>query len=126
MSRRELEKVFFVPGIYTPELYPSHKHAVPLGQVDRVALSEVLADLGTLLSKARRHGQEDTLPPPALKTFNDLAAMHVLHDLPDLTDLPAPPETTAVTRATCSARRPSCSTPRTSSAASWRWRPTAV
>lgn len=50
---QEVEKVFFVPGIYTPQVYPQHEKAVALGKVDPVAVSEVLSDMSTLLSKAR-------------------------------------------------------------------------
>ena len=48
---QSIERCFFVPGIYTPEMYPDHKRSVRLDQVDPVALSEVLADLNVLASK---------------------------------------------------------------------------
>jgi hypothetical protein len=45
---QELEKCFFVPGLYTPRWDPEHKDVLPLGAVDPVVLSEVLATLGVL------------------------------------------------------------------------------
>jgi hypothetical protein len=49
---QEIEKCFFVPGIYTAQIYPEHKNAMPLGKVDPVVISEVLGTLGALASKA--------------------------------------------------------------------------
>jgi predicted DNA-binding WGR domain protein len=46
-----LEKCFFVPGIYTPKVYPEHRKAMTLGDVDPVAISELLGTLGVLESK---------------------------------------------------------------------------
>lgn len=48
-----IQRVFFVPGLYTPAMYPDHKNALPLSQVDAIALSEVLSDCELLLSKAK-------------------------------------------------------------------------
>jgi predicted DNA-binding WGR domain protein len=50
---QELEKCFFVAGLYTPRMYPEHKNALPLGAVDPVVLSEVLGTLGVLESKGK-------------------------------------------------------------------------
>lgn len=50
---QSVERCFFVPGLYTPESYPSHGAAMPLGEVNPIAVSEVLADLETLAEKAR-------------------------------------------------------------------------
>ena len=47
-----IDACFFVPGICTPEMYPDHKKAIPLGRVDPVVLSEVLGTLGAIASKA--------------------------------------------------------------------------
>src|SRR5206468_5963418 len=38
---QEVERCFFVPGLYTPEMYPEHKNAIPLGEVDPAVISEV-------------------------------------------------------------------------------------
>jgi hypothetical protein len=48
-----VEKCFFVPGIYTPTMYPKHRKAMPLGDVDPVAMSEVLGTLGVLESRGK-------------------------------------------------------------------------
>jgi hypothetical protein len=48
-----VERCFFVPGLYTPRMYPEHKHAMPLGRVDPVVVSEVLGTLGVLASKGK-------------------------------------------------------------------------
>ena len=50
---QEVERCFFVPGRYTPEMYPQHKDAIPLGEVDAVVISEVLGTLGALASKGK-------------------------------------------------------------------------
>jgi predicted DNA-binding WGR domain protein len=50
---QKLESCFFVPGTYTPEMYPDHKKALPLGAVDPVVISEVLGTLGVLTSKGK-------------------------------------------------------------------------
>jgi predicted DNA-binding WGR domain protein len=50
---QELERCFFLPGLYTPRMYPEHKNALPLGAVDPVVLSEVLGTLGVLESKGK-------------------------------------------------------------------------
>jgi hypothetical protein len=50
---QKIEHCFFVPGIYTPIAYHDHKERVPLGQIEPIAISEVLADLTTLASKGR-------------------------------------------------------------------------
>jgi hypothetical protein len=48
-----VERCFFVPGLDTPRMYPKHKHAMPLGRVDPVVVSEVLGTLGVLASKGK-------------------------------------------------------------------------
>lgn len=48
---QRIEHCFFVPGIYTPIAYHEHKERVPLGQIDPVAISEVLNDLTTVAAK---------------------------------------------------------------------------
>jgi predicted DNA-binding WGR domain protein len=50
---QEVESCFFVPGIYTPKMYPDHNKALPLGSVDTVVISEVLGTLGALAAKAK-------------------------------------------------------------------------
>ena len=50
---QKLSGCFFVPGIYTADIYPDHKKRMTLADVDEVVLSEVLADLTTLVSKAK-------------------------------------------------------------------------
>jgi hypothetical protein len=50
---QRIEHCFFVPGIYTPIGYHDHKERVPLGQIDPVAISEVLNDLTAVAAKAR-------------------------------------------------------------------------
>ena len=50
---QEVERCFFVPGLYSPQVYPEHKHAMPLGEVDPVVVSEVLGTLGVLSSKGK-------------------------------------------------------------------------
>ena len=50
---QEVQKCFFVPGLYTPEMYPDHKNAIPLGQVDPVVISEVLGTLAAIASKGK-------------------------------------------------------------------------
>jgi hypothetical protein len=48
-----LKRVFFIPGLYTPQMYPDHKSALRLADVDAIALSEVLNDCELLLTKAK-------------------------------------------------------------------------
>jgi hypothetical protein len=48
---QSVERCFFVPGIYTPRMYPDHQNAVLLGEVDPVAISEVLRDLHVITAK---------------------------------------------------------------------------
>ncbi|HWA25368.1 MAG TPA: DUF4132 domain-containing protein [Lacunisphaera sp.] len=48
-----IEHVFFVPGLYTPRMYPDHKNALPLEEVDPIALSEAINDCELLLAKAK-------------------------------------------------------------------------
>ena len=48
-----VERVFFVPGLYSPQMYPDHKDAMRLADVDPIALSEVIGDCELLLSKAK-------------------------------------------------------------------------
>ena len=51
---QRMERCFFVPGVYTPVVYnPPHKNRLPLGEVDPVAISEVLRDLGAVAATAR-------------------------------------------------------------------------
>jgi predicted DNA-binding WGR domain protein len=52
---QSVKRVFFLPGTYRPLDYPYHKEEgmVPLGQVEAVALSEVLGDLTELASKGK-------------------------------------------------------------------------
>jgi hypothetical protein len=49
-----VERCFFVPDIYVPQMYPKHETALPLGRVDPVAVSEVLRDLTSVVQKANR------------------------------------------------------------------------
>jgi hypothetical protein len=48
-----ITECFFVAGIYKPHMYPDHKKALKLGDVDRVAVSEVLKDLTLIASKGK-------------------------------------------------------------------------
>jgi len=48
-----VERLFFVPGLYAPTDYPDHKERKKLGDVDPVAVSEVLRMLEILKEKAR-------------------------------------------------------------------------
>ena len=50
---QHVERCFFLSGIYTPEMYPEHKNAMPLGQVDSIVISEVLADLTSIAAKGK-------------------------------------------------------------------------
>jgi hypothetical protein len=50
---QELEKCFFLHGLYTAKMYPDDKAALPMGAVDPVVLSEVLGTLGVLESKGK-------------------------------------------------------------------------
>jgi predicted DNA-binding WGR domain protein len=52
---QNVERVFFLRGLYNPVAYPYHKEKdfLPLDQADPVAVSEVLADLAALGSKAK-------------------------------------------------------------------------
>ena len=50
---QRLTNCFFVPGIYTPKMYPEHKNAMKLGDVDPVAVSEVIKDLTLIASKGK-------------------------------------------------------------------------
>ena len=50
---QRISRCFFVPGMYTPKMYPEHANAVALGKVDPVAISEVLADLTMIASKGK-------------------------------------------------------------------------
>ncbi|MDF9831870.1 putative DNA-binding WGR domain protein [Ereboglobus sp. PH5-5] len=52
-GEQTIERVFFVPGLYTPRMYPDHKNAIPLAQVDALVLSEALNDCELLLMKAK-------------------------------------------------------------------------
>jgi hypothetical protein len=48
-----IQRIFFVPGIYTPRMYPEHKNALRLADVDPIARSEVLGDCELLVTKAK-------------------------------------------------------------------------
>jgi predicted DNA-binding WGR domain protein len=48
-----LARCFFVPGMYTPTIYPKHPQALLLKYVDYVVMSEVLKDLTAIASKAK-------------------------------------------------------------------------
>ncbi len=50
---QSLERCFFVPGIYTPKMYPQHKNKIPLGEIEPVVISEVLRELTQIAGKAR-------------------------------------------------------------------------
>jgi hypothetical protein len=49
---QSIERCFFLKGIYTPTMYPNHANAIALGDVDAVAISEVLKDLTAIAAKA--------------------------------------------------------------------------
>ena len=48
-----LRECQFHTGIYTPHKFPTHGRALQLGKVDEIVLSEVIADLHLLASKAK-------------------------------------------------------------------------
>jgi predicted DNA-binding WGR domain protein len=48
-----IKRVLFLSGLYTPQMYPEHKDALRLTDVDPIALSEVLGDCELLLAKAK-------------------------------------------------------------------------
>ena len=48
-----MNRCYFLPEIWNPKIYPEHKVRVPLGEVDPVVISEVLADLTLIASKAK-------------------------------------------------------------------------
>jgi Domain of unknown function (DUF4132) len=50
---QKVRRCFFLKGTYAPVAYPRHTKLVPLKQVDRLAVSEVLADLIALASKGK-------------------------------------------------------------------------
>jgi len=52
-GEQTIDRVFFVPGLYTPRMYPEHRDALALASVDAIALSEVIGDLEALLAKAK-------------------------------------------------------------------------
>ncbi|HMN46914.1 MAG TPA: DUF4132 domain-containing protein [Povalibacter sp.] len=52
-GEQTIKRVFFVPGLYTPQMYPEHKNAVRLADVNPIALSEALGDCELLLAKAK-------------------------------------------------------------------------
>jgi hypothetical protein len=52
-GEQTIKRLFFVPGLYTPQMYPEHKNALKLADVDPIALSEVLGDCELLLTKAK-------------------------------------------------------------------------
>jgi predicted DNA-binding WGR domain protein len=52
-GEQTIKRLFFVPGLYTPQMYPEHKNALKLSEVDPIALSEVLGDCELLLTKAK-------------------------------------------------------------------------
>jgi hypothetical protein len=46
-------RCFFISGIYRPVIYPKHPDPLPLGQIDPVVISEVLADLTAVTAKGK-------------------------------------------------------------------------
>ncbi len=52
-DEQNIEKCFFIKGIYTPEMYPDHKNALPLSKVEKIVISEVLNDLSMVASKGK-------------------------------------------------------------------------
>ena len=52
---QKVQRVFFLAGLYNSVDYPYHKEKdfLPLNKIDAVAVSEVLADLAALASKAK-------------------------------------------------------------------------
>ncbi len=48
-----VRRCFFLKGTYAPVAYPHHKKLLPLKQVDRLAVSEVLADLAALAARGK-------------------------------------------------------------------------
>jgi hypothetical protein len=50
---QKITRCFFVPGVYSPKMYPDHKKALKLGEVDPIAVSEVLKDLTLIASKGK-------------------------------------------------------------------------
>ena len=48
-----IKRVFFLRGLYTPQMYPEHKDALKLADVDPIPLSEVIGDCEFLLAKAK-------------------------------------------------------------------------
>jgi predicted DNA-binding WGR domain protein len=50
---QSIEKCFFVPGSYSPDYYPKHEKLLPLGEVDPVVISEVLAVLNAIAAKGK-------------------------------------------------------------------------
>lgn len=53
-DNQEIERCFLVPGVYKAnEAYPKHEKRIPLGEVNRVIMSEVLRDLELIASKGK-------------------------------------------------------------------------
>ncbi len=53
-NNQEIERCFLVPGVYKAnEAYPKHEKRIPLGEVNRVIMSEVLRDLELIASKGK-------------------------------------------------------------------------
>jgi len=52
-GEQTIQRVFFVPGLYTPQMYPQHKNAMRLAEVNPIAVSEVIGDCELLLAKAK-------------------------------------------------------------------------
>jgi hypothetical protein len=52
-GEQTIKRLFFIPGLYTPQMYPDHKNALRLSDVDPIAISEVLGDCELLLTKAK-------------------------------------------------------------------------
>lgn len=52
-GEQTIDRVFFIPGLYTPHMYPDHKNALTFSEVDPIALSEVINDCEMLLAKAK-------------------------------------------------------------------------
>jgi predicted DNA-binding WGR domain protein len=50
---QEITRAYFVRGVYKPAMYPKHEDTLKLGEVDPVAISEVLKDLILIASKGK-------------------------------------------------------------------------
>ncbi len=52
-DEQSIDRCYFVHGHYRPEVYARHDERAKLGEVDPIAVSEVLADLAVVASKGR-------------------------------------------------------------------------